>query len=137
MTAQALDHVNLVTANLSAIQTFYTEVIGLEVGDRPPFPFPGAWLYCNGQAVVHLVGKTPTSDDIAETAPQIDHFAFRAAGLPAFIRKLEDRGIAYQTAVVPGRGILQIFLRDPDGNKVEMDFSEAEAQAHNKERTGG
>ena len=55
MPLSALDHVNLRTAHLEEMCAFYCEVLGLERGPRPPFPFPGAWLYCGGRPCVHLV----------------------------------------------------------------------------------
>ena len=42
MTVRALDHVNIVTADLAASIAFYREVVGLVEGPRPAFPFPGA-----------------------------------------------------------------------------------------------
>src|SRR3546814_9745109 len=50
-----LDHVNLRTANLAAMEAFYVEALGMTPGPRPPFAFSGTWLYCGGQATVHLV----------------------------------------------------------------------------------
>ena len=52
----ALDHVNIRTARLAELRRFYVEGLGLTDGARPPFRFPGAWLYCGDQAAVHLVG---------------------------------------------------------------------------------
>src|SRR3546814_17296537 len=52
MPLSRLDHVNLRTAELAAMQTFYSEVLGMSLGPRPPFSFDGAWLYCGGQATV-------------------------------------------------------------------------------------
>jgi len=52
-----LDHVNIRTDDLDASTAFYRDIIGLEVGPRPSFSFAGAWLYHDGQAVVHL--KSP------------------------------------------------------------------------------
>jgi len=45
MTITKLAHYAIRTADLEASRRFYTEVIGFRVGYRPPFPFPGIWLY--------------------------------------------------------------------------------------------
>ncbi len=38
----SLDHVNLRTTRLDEMIEWYCNVLGMRVGPRPPFPFPGA-----------------------------------------------------------------------------------------------
>jgi catechol 2,3-dioxygenase-like lactoylglutathione lyase family enzyme len=125
MALARLDHVNLRTADLAALQTFYTDVLGMTLGPRPPFAFGGAWLYCGGQATVHLVEVD------AQPAPEgelrLEHFAFAAEGLADFLALLRRRDVAYRIGVVPGFGIVQVNLHDPDGNHIHVDFAAAEA----------
>ena len=45
-----LDHVNVRTAQLDKMIAWYEDVLEMEVGPRPNFPFPGAWLYADGAA---------------------------------------------------------------------------------------
>ena len=59
MPLNRLDHYSIRTTHLAETQRFYTDVLGLEVGPRPNFPFPGVWLYHGGVAVVHVVGIDP------------------------------------------------------------------------------
>ncbi len=124
MQLNKFDHVSIVTANLDAMVDWYTAILGMENGGRPPFPFPGAWLYVGGGAVVHLVGmdEQPNTQE-----PRIEHFAFTATGLSAFIERLEAAGIVYQPARVPGLETLQINLHDCDGNHIHIDFTPEEA----------
>lgn len=119
-----LDHVNLRTADLPAMVAFYTEVLGMTVGPRPPFAFGGAWLYCGGQATVHLVevARRPAP----EGELRLEHFAFAAEGLAAFLADLRSRSIGYRIGVVPGLGTIQVNLFDPDGNHIHVDFAAAE-----------
>ncbi len=56
MQVHKLDHVNIHTADVDRMVEWYDRVLGMPAGDRPPFSFPGAWLYCGGQPTVHLVG---------------------------------------------------------------------------------
>ena len=56
MPAQSLNHYTILTRDLEATKAFYTDVVGLTAGDRPPLPFPGYWLYCGGVPTVHLIG---------------------------------------------------------------------------------
>ena len=119
-----LDHVNIRTRHLDAMIGFYTRVLGLSMAYRPPFPFPGAWLYCGDQAVVHLIGvedETPSRDPL-----QLEHFAFAAAGLAEFLAHLRAEKVPYSVAIVPGLSIRQVNLHDVDGNHLHVDFTAEE-----------
>src|SRR4051812_1688227 len=59
MSINRLDHVSIRTHDLDATHNFYADVLGLSVGPRPNFPFPGVWLYQDQQAVVHVIGVDP------------------------------------------------------------------------------
>ena len=49
-----LDHYNVSTRNLGATVRFYEDVLGFVNGPRPPFDFPGAWLYSDGHPVLRI-----------------------------------------------------------------------------------
>ena len=115
-----LDHVNILCQDLAASQHFYGQVLGMEEGSRPPFDFPGAWFYLGGRPVVHLVGDSPLAG--SGTKGSIDHVAFDATDLPGMRQRLHGRGIKYVEKPVPGRPVTQIFLHDPDGIMIEINF---------------
>ena len=119
----ALDHVNIRTDRLAEMSHFYSQVLGLQPGPRPPFSFNGQWLYCGERAAIHLVevAKAPEGG-----APRIEHFAFQAEGLPAFLQTLREANVEHRIADVPGREIRQVHVHDPDGNHVEVAFSARE-----------
>jgi catechol 2,3-dioxygenase-like lactoylglutathione lyase family enzyme len=114
-----LDHVNIRTANLEQMIQFYVDVLGMEIGVRPSFPFNGCWLYCGDRAAVHLVESPSTP---AGLAPRIEHFAFRAQDMLTFLDQLKKHGIPYRTATVPDLQLEQVHLSDPDGNHIEIAF---------------
>ena len=118
-----LDHVNVRTADLAAMSRFYEDVLGLPRGERPPFGFGGAWHYCGARAAVHLVevARAPAGRE-----PRIEHFAFRAEGLAAFRDHLRRHEVPYRIAVVPGSGVRQVNVEDPDGNHIEIQFAAGE-----------
>lgn len=125
MPLNRLDHVNLRTARLQALQDFYIEVLGMELGPRPPFGFGGAWLYSAGFPTVHLV-EVP-APPAPEGELRLEHFAFSAEGLGDFLATLKRHSVAYRIAVVPGFDIIQVNIHDPDGNHIHVDFAPAEA----------
>ena len=119
MTLASLDHVTIVTSDLERATAFYVDVLGLSEGDRPAFDFPGAWLYCGQAPVLHLVARkgSPSGPTGA-----IDHIAFRASGFDAFKIRLAQHDISFDERHVPGTSLHQIFVTDPDGVKVEINF---------------
>ena len=64
MPAMSLNHYTILARDLEATKNFYTDVVGLSVGDRPPLGFPGYWLYCGGVPTVHLIGLAPENEPI-------------------------------------------------------------------------
>jgi catechol 2,3-dioxygenase-like lactoylglutathione lyase family enzyme len=124
MALQAFDHVNIRTARLAELKRFYLEVLGLSEGKRPPFKFPGAWIYCGGQAVVHLVGVSEPTEK--GDHGQLTHFAFRASGMGEFLAQLRAHGVAYQIGQLPEFGTRQVNFRDPDGNQLHVDFESSD-----------
>jgi catechol 2,3-dioxygenase-like lactoylglutathione lyase family enzyme len=117
-----LDHVNLRTANVARMIEFYSGVLGLRLGARPPFSFGGAWLYCDERPVVHLVEVAEQPNPEGEL--RMEHFAFIAQGFQEFTGKLESANVEYRLSKLFGTETRQLNVRDPDGNRVHIDFPE-------------
>ncbi|MFN7752875.1 MAG: VOC family protein [Pseudomonadota bacterium] len=147
MRVQRLDHYSIRTTDLEATRRFYTEVVGLRAGPRPEFPFPGLWLYTSEEemranhAVVHVVGIDPNDPaglvqylgdrDVAslEGGGAVDHVAFWCSDLPALRERLGRVGIAFRERTVPTLDLHQVFLEDPSGVTLELNFSAGELVA--------
>jgi hypothetical protein len=52
----------------------------------------------------------------------VDHIAFVATEPAAFIRRLQERGIDYQPRALPEFDLYQIFIKDPNGLTIELNF---------------
>jgi catechol 2,3-dioxygenase-like lactoylglutathione lyase family enzyme len=104
-------------SDLARSRAFYSEALGLTDGERPPFGFPGAWLWLDGHPVVHLVGG---GDQDTKKTGNFDHVAFAATDLEATRQRLIGSGIPFRENAVPGRPLHQIFLTDPDGILIEL-----------------
>lgn len=144
--ALTLNHFSIRTTDLEASRHFYAEILGLTVGPRPPFPFPGAWMYGGphdnvANAVVHLIGidrNDPNGlkqylgerDETSLTGSgAVDHIAFFADGLAAMLQHLDRLGIGCRQRLVPGLGLYQLFLDDPDGVVIELNYPAHEKAA--------
>lgn len=123
---ERLDHLNIRTARLDEMIEWYGAVLGLTPGPRPNFDFPGAWLYANGQALVHLVGVDPAPADPGADL-KLEHGAFSARGFAEFRALLEARGERMRIVALPGMPVVQVNVWDPDGNHLHVDFAAADA----------
>ncbi|NQV21546.1 MAG: VOC family protein [Rhodospirillales bacterium] len=133
MAVQSLDHYTIIASNLERSIEFYTDTLGLRNGERPEFDFPGAWIYVGDRAVVHLLG-TDGAQKMADggvfgggqgEAPgtgSIHHVAFRAADLEGYVKRLKAQNIPMKEQDVPGWPLHQVFLEDPDGVTIELNF---------------
>ena len=120
MALQNLNHFLVLADDLAATRDFYVEVLGLRVGDRPPFPFPGFWLYLGDRPVVHLAAGG--GEQSPSGSGPIDHIAFEATGHDAMVASLKQRGLAFSQRQVPDSPLRQIFLHDPNGVKIELNY---------------
>jgi len=122
MAVVAFEHVNIRTTDIERARDFYVAALGLRVGDRPPFASVGCWLYLGDRAIVHLVQRGP-GESCAAGSGNVDHIAFRGADLDATRQTLRAAGIEFREAVVPRDQSVQIFLHDPDGVTIELNFA--------------
>ena len=121
MGIERLDHVNVVTTRLDEMVTWYQTVLGLTLGPRPNFPFPGAWLYAGDHPVVHLV-ESDQKKVGSETGLKLEHFAFAASDMEAFEATLSKHNQSFEKSAVSGTTLTQIHIADPDGNHIHVDF---------------
>jgi catechol-2,3-dioxygenase len=129
MPVHAFDHYNLRAprALLDTLCAFYRDVVGLEVGDRPPFRRFGYWLYAGPRPVLHLGEADPNEICAENVAGTFNHASFACTDRAAFERRLAERAIDYRSARVPLTGQVQLFFRDPAGNGVELCFASDDA----------
>ena len=146
MNTLSLNHFSIRTLEIEKTTTFFTQLLGLTVGPRPEFPFPGAWLY-NGphddwsNSVLHLIAIDKTNPKglqqyLGDRDPltlkgsgAVDHIAFFATGLEEKLKQLKALSLPYQERTVPVIGLHQIFLEDPNGIVIELNYPAHEKEA--------
>lgn len=133
-----IEHFLLQTADMDGTRKWYVEVLGMRVGPSPDFKFPVFWLYLGDKDVVHVTegGKGVSenrrkyvgqqSDAVSGTGV-VDHIAFRATGLRDMIAHLKKLGIDFKQRRVDDQGLYQLFMFDPNGVKVELNYASDEA----------
>ncbi len=140
-----LDHFSIRTLDIEASRRFYIEVMGFQAGFRPPFKFPGLWLYNGPQypettGVVHIIGidlndpeglKEYLGDKDLGTlngTGTVDHMAFAATGVNEMRDRLKKNNIEYRERTVPSLNLHQVFFEDPSGVTIELNYPGTEVQ---------
>lgn len=129
-----LDHFLVMTHDVDGTRDFYRDLLGFEDGFRPDLGFLGHWLYLGEVAVIHIADwDTYTGHSrrlgIPVTVPApgtgaLDHVAFNApaSSHPQVLQRLQQRGLDFHPHDTPAIGLQQIFLNDPNGLKLELNF---------------
>jgi catechol 2,3-dioxygenase-like lactoylglutathione lyase family enzyme len=144
-----LAHFSVRTTDLESSRRFYTQVLGFKEGFRPAFKFPGAWLYLGGDegdyGIVHIIGidrddPQGLADYLGDKdesslhgSAAVDHLAFLARDLQGMRAALRREGLAFRERTVPDLGLHQLFVEDPSGVTIELNFPASEAQVADAE----
>ena len=134
MALKTFEHVLILADDVDKTKDFYVNILGLEVGYRPDFPFKGYWLYLNNNkaACIHIAMRKQDTgqdyyigkkDDVKSGSGAIDHVAFNADDIERMKSKLDNISMEYTHRKVPGFPLEQIFIMDPDGVKVELNYA--------------
>ena len=138
-----LNHYNLMTRNLDATVAFYTGVLGLRSGFYPGGLARGAWLYDSTDTPV-LHTQEVDADNFAEFAARsktrpgisdfpaaledlwgsgtLDHVAFQCDDIDGIRSRLQDQNVPYYETDIASMALRQIFVRDPNGILLELNF---------------
>lgn len=133
-----LEHFLIQTEDLDRTVDWYTDVLGMKEGPHPDFKMPVRWLYLGDEDVLHLtIGGADVSENRKKYLGQqstaisgsgvVDHVAFRATGLAEMMAHLDAKGIEYTKRQLDDQELFQLFLIDPNGVKVELNFEASEA----------
>jgi catechol 2,3-dioxygenase-like lactoylglutathione lyase family enzyme len=127
-----LNHYFVRVLDLERTKDFYVDVLGFEVMPRPDFPFNGYWLGVNGKIQVHM-GQAgieneelyylgTTKESALDNSGVIDHISFLATEPEKFLARFNDLGIGARPRSLPEAELYQIFIKDPNGLTIELNF---------------
>ena len=142
----SLNHFSIRSLDLDKTVQFFSDVLDLKPGPRPNFPFPGAWLYSGdssdyANSVVHIISidkndpaglKQYLGDRDASSlqgSGAIDHIAFFATGLEKMTIHLKKLNVPFRERTVPSLNLHQIFVDDPNGIVIELNYPASEKTA--------
>lgn len=135
-----IEHFLVAADDIDATRDWYCRVLGMKPGPHPEFGFPVHWMYLGDTDIVHIgpsakqageiqkkfLGRT--SQDTGEGTGALDHIAFRATGLRGMLEHLKKGKIFFTQRRANGQALFQLFIVDPNGIKLELNFAAAEAE---------
>jgi catechol 2,3-dioxygenase-like lactoylglutathione lyase family enzyme len=135
-----IEHFLVASDDIDATRDWYARVLGMRPGAHPDFGFPVHWMYLGEIDVVHIgpsakkagaiqkkyLGRA--SQDSGAGTGALDHIAFRATGLPAMLAHLREEGVSFSQRRANGQALFQLFLYDPNGIKIELNYAAEEAE---------
>ncbi|MGF1597200.1 MAG: VOC family protein [Acidimicrobiales bacterium] len=113
MELRGVHHVSINVSDLPATQSFYTDVLGLDVLPRPELGVDGVWLGCPDGREIHLIVQ-----DVPDNAGQ--HYAFEVDNVDGVTERLAGVGHKVSKASEIAGVCRQVFCKDPSGNLVEF-----------------
>jgi catechol 2,3-dioxygenase-like lactoylglutathione lyase family enzyme len=132
MPLSKMEHYLVMTSDIDATREFYCSALGFTEGFRPDLGFPGYWLYLGDTPCIHIAEwETYTAHSrrlgLPVTTPSpgtgsLDHIAFHASDYDGFLARLAAHGVAAHRLDSPAAGLRQLFLLDPNGIKLEINF---------------
>jgi catechol 2,3-dioxygenase-like lactoylglutathione lyase family enzyme len=127
-----MEHVLVLSDDVEQAREFYCEVVGLTLGERPPMEFPGYWLYAGETPCLHVAQRGPYLAHAERLGLSVaggggpgpvDHIAFRATGYDETRARLLRKSVPTVLNTVAGGGPRQVFVEDPSGVRIELNFS--------------
>lgn len=113
-----LNHVNISTNDLEGTIAFYEGVLGMTSGPKPSGN-PGAWLFVDGQAVVHV----DIIDELDGSGPaNFNHVAFDGTDVAVTTAALNAASVDYKVVERPDLGITQVLCTDPNNIPLEVNI---------------
>ena len=129
-----MEHFLVLTDDIEKTKEFYCDGLGMNDGFRPELDFPGYWVYLGDIPVVHIaehrsyIDWTRTVNIPISSGPPgtgaLDHIAFNCENFSAVKSSLEAKGFELSSNELPDIGLKQIFLSDPNGLGIELNFRE-------------
>jgi catechol 2,3-dioxygenase-like lactoylglutathione lyase family enzyme len=117
--ATRFTHVSIHAVDLAESLAFYVDVLGMRRVPSPDFEQPVEWLVLGDQQL-HLFQRETPAPEYHHLGVEVDDF--ETAYLLARDRGLFDGGVFSPDVRELNDGSVQMYLRDPAGNLVEVNW---------------
>lgn len=118
-----IHHVNVMVDDLAAATEFYRDVIGLSLAPTPELGFPAQFFTIAADQELHV-------NQLDDVHPERAHFCLRVDDFAAIVERARQHGAidvaAWGLARRIGSGVMQLFVRDPAGNLIELNSQPGE-----------
>jgi catechol 2,3-dioxygenase-like lactoylglutathione lyase family enzyme len=135
-----IEHFLVAADDIDATRDWYARVLGMKSGPHPEFGFPVHWMYVDNIDIVHIgpsarganeiqkkyLGRTSQKSEQGTGA--LDHIAFRATDLRRMLEHLKREKVPFTQRRANGQALFQLFLYDPNGIKIELNYAAQEAE---------
>jgi len=78
--------------------------------------------------VVHLVDISKTDEPQKPDSGVVHHVAFASRDFAGMKQRLTSKGMPFDSRQVPGGDLWQIFVNDPNGVMIELNYEAAKEQ---------
>jgi catechol 2,3-dioxygenase-like lactoylglutathione lyase family enzyme len=135
-----IEHFLVAADDIDATRDWYARVLGMKSGPHPDFGFPVHWMYVDNIDIVHIGPSAKSAGDIQKKylgrtsqdtgvgTGALDHIAFRATGLRAMLQHLKKEKVPFSQRRANGQALFQVFMHDPNGVKIELNYAAQEAE---------
>jgi lactoylglutathione lyase len=119
----SIHHVNLAVDDLASATVFYRDVLGLEPVPTPDLGFPAQFFSIGPGQELHV-------NQLDDIHADRTHFCLRLDDFAGVVERAEASAAidtaAWGPATRIGTGVVQLFVRDPAGNLIELNSQPGE-----------
>ena len=112
-----LQHVNVMVDDLTLAIDFYGSALGLAALPTPDLGFPAQFFRINDHQEIHV-------NELDDITPQRAHYCLRVDDFTGHFHRMRALGAIETTTWGKAKrlpsGVLQLFVRDPSGNLIEL-----------------
>ena len=130
--ARSVDHIAIAVLDLEASITWYTTVLGFTLKERRKTEgvttgMISAVLEAGPLHFVLLQGTTPQSQVsrfVEHYGPGVQHLAIKVDNISELSDELKQSGLEFDTSIIEGGGLRQIFSKRDQGSGLMIEFIE-------------
>jgi methylmalonyl-CoA epimerase len=130
--ARRLDHIAIAVPDLEEAIRFYRDTLGLMLRERRAIYGKTTGMvsaeFCSGDFSIVLVQGTERRSQVSrfieQYGPGVQHVAIEVDSVEEVMRELSARGVEFETDLIEGPGLTQVFAKRDASSGVMFEFIE-------------